>query len=258
MGNFFTFESLGQYPELIHGVSTSSYGNLSYKWAEANAQNPNDVRTNRQRFFADMGVDETGTVPTQVEHRDRIWVLTKDNCGKGVTDPEQGLTGDGFITNIPGVFPCILTGDCLALFFFDQVKGAVGLAHAGWAGVDQELPKKMVMAMSKEYGCNPGDLRVGLGPALAKEYSVINELGRDFNQERTERWQPYTTTLPSKKLQINWVQFAIDQLVSAGVLLERVEDSGIDTYSDPRFYSHRRSVQQTVPEARFASLIGLR
>lgn len=59
----FQFDSFRTFPELIHGVSTSKYGNMAYKYQP---DNPQEVRHNRKEFFKELGVNEQLVVGSQV------------------------------------------------------------------------------------------------------------------------------------------------------------------------------------------------
>jgi YfiH family protein len=49
---------------------------------------------------------------------------------------------------------------------YDPVQHAFGLAHAGWRGTVGNIAGKLVAAMSAEFGSNPADLVVKLGPSI--------------------------------------------------------------------------------------------
>ena len=173
-----------------------------------------------------------------------------------MTNPEEGLIGDGFATGEKDTFLFILTGDCLALFFYEPVKRVCALAHSGWRGVDNQMPTRMVQYLTEKYGCDRSEIRVGLSPALGKDSATFDNFEK-FNQENLKAWQPYIYK-GDKDYQVNWLQYATDQLIQAGITPKNIENAGIDTRTDPRFYSHRKSKQEELPEARFGCLIGIK
>lgn len=256
MSRILRFKSFQEFPGLVHGVSTSDFGNLSYKWAEANGQTISQIRRARQQFFGFLSVREENVVATQVEGGVTMHSITAADRGKGVSDPDTGLIGDGFFTQEPGVSLFMITGDCLALFFYEPVKGVCGLVHAGWRGVDQELPRLAVQYMVKTYGCDPNNIRIGVSPGLQRQ-SAIFENFDNFDQSRLPVWQPYIEKTTNGYL-VDWIKSAKDQLVAAGVIPPHLEDCGFDTRTNPEYYSHRRAVEEKVPEARFGCLIGMR
>lgn len=248
------FSIFEQFPELVHGVSSSDFGNLSYKWAETNAQTPEDVRQARQRFFNQLAVPEQKVVATQVVSGVQIHNLTPKDWGKGIINPDEGILGDGFFTAEPDTYLFVITGDCLALFFYDPVKRVCGLIHAGWRGVDQELPGLAVEYMVNTYKCDPNNIRIGVSPGLQKESATFTHFN-DFNQANLPNWQQYLEKTDSV-YRADWIQYAKDQLAAAGVPTINIEDCGINTRTNTEYYSHRRALEEKVPEARFGALIG--
>ncbi len=254
--NVLQFKLFDQFPELVHGISTSDFGNVSYKWAEANSQTAEDIRLTRQQFYGFLSVPEESVVATQVEGGVIIHDVTAADRGKGVVDPDTGLTGDGFFTQETGVSLFMITGDCLALFFYEPVKGVCGLVHAGWRGVDQELPRIAVEHMVQRYGCDASQIIVGISPGLQKESATFEHF-KDFNPANQKKWQPYIERIEDH-YRADWIRYAKDQLIAAGISLPYIEDSAIDTRTNTEYYSHRRSKEENIPEARFGCLIGLK
>ena len=72
---------------------------------------------------------------------------------------------DGAVTDLPGVYLTTTHGDCVPIWVCDPVKGAVGLAHAGWRGTLAGIAGSLVRTMAKAYGSDPADLRAVIGPA---------------------------------------------------------------------------------------------
>jgi len=248
----FRFESWQDLPGVIHGVSTAEFGNLSYKWAEANHQTPEQIAEGRQEFFAACGAKPQNVVATQVIDGTDLIDVTERDHGRGITDPESGLVGDGFFTNKLDTYLFVITGDCLVLFLLEPEKRVCGLVHAGYKGVDKELPRLAVEHMVRHYGCQPDKIRVGFSPAL--QQTVLEHLDK-FDQERLNRWQPYLSGSAGHYL-VNWVGFATNQLIAAGIRPDQMENLGLDTFTNPNFFSHFRSKTEKNPEARFGCLIG--
>ncbi len=68
---------------------------------------------------------------------------------------------DGLVTTSPNIPLAIFTADCLGIVF--EADGAVGVAHAGWRGMDAgvlEATRSAMVALD----CPP--LRVVIGPAI--------------------------------------------------------------------------------------------
>ncbi len=248
---FFSYQIFKQFPQIIHGIATADYGNMSFRYGLAE-----EVRANRQKFFDNLGISEEKVVVAQLEHGTTILDVTEANWGKGIANPEESLVCDALVTEETDVFLFFVVADCLALLFFDPVKQICALAHAGWKGVDQELPRLVVEHLKSRYGSNPADLRVSFSPSLKAKSACFPELEQRSNKARNSGWDKHITGEEGHWC-VDTTAFALDQLVGAGVKRENIETDPTDTRTSPDFFSHRRSVEESLPEARFGALIGL-
>lgn len=66
-------------------------------------------------------------------------------------------------------------GDCVPLiFYYDKIAM---ISHAGWRGTAQSMAKVSVKKLVSDYGFNPKDIKVVIGPAICKNcYSVGKEV----------------------------------------------------------------------------------
>ena len=77
------------------------------------------------------------------------------------------------ITNLPGVALAILVADCAPLVLYDPVRRAIGVAHSGRVGTIKGVVPKTIAAMTVTFGSAPGDLLIGIGPAIgAASYEI--------------------------------------------------------------------------------------
>jgi YfiH family protein len=246
------FGNLASQKSLVHGISTTDFGNMSFKWGEYE-----QVRKNRQTFFHELDISEEKVVAASLLHGNRIVEVTESNGGNGIFVPEESISGDILVTNKPDTFLFMVVADCLALFYYEPVKRVVALAHAGWRGVDKEVPEKVVNHMVKEYDCDPKNILVGFSPAIQKKsYTDKVEVVTQAHTE-DERWLPYLHET-NGLYEIDFVGFAYDQLLKAGIPAKNIENTGIDTWNDPQFFSHRRSLREKVPNGRFGCVIGIK
>ncbi|AFC32193.1 hypothetical protein PM3016_5497 [Paenibacillus mucilaginosus 3016] len=123
----------------IGGVSGEPYQGLNCGLHVDDA--PEAVVENRRRLAEALGIPfEAGTYAEQV-HGKEIQMVTSALRGSGIRDRESALQAkDGFMTNEPGVYLYALFADCVPLYFYDPIRGAVGLAHAGWKGRHSASP----------------------------------------------------------------------------------------------------------------------
>ena len=95
---------------------------------------------------------------------------------------------------------------------YDPKTEVLGLLHSGRQNLEQEGAKKFIDELVERYCINPADLKVFFSPC-AQNYEIY--------------------ALENQKLP----DAAKAQLKKAGVKPENIEESGIDTVTDPRFPS---------------------
>jgi polyphenol oxidase len=168
---------------LIHGFSTRSGGystvfggndlNLGFVKQDSRAT----VERNRRAFLAAVGAGEVSKVITLKQiHSSRIHVLQ--------SSPKRLLTGDGVITDRPGLLLSVLTADCVPILLFDSKTGSIGAFHAGWRGTAKRIIQKGVGMMRLVYGTEPKDIRAAIGPCIQQCcYAVGEEVVEEFDSQ---------------------------------------------------------------------------
>jgi len=171
---------------LVHGFSTraggvtSCYEGQSLNLGYTKEDSRDHVQENRRRFLTALEAVTRGRLWPLIAghqiHSDIIHVLR-------TSDPGQ-LTGDGLVTNLPGVALAILTADCLPVLLVDKKKRAVGAFHAGWRGTVKRIAEKGVGIMRHEFGSRPQDIHAAIGPGIQKCcYEVGEELKQEFESQ---------------------------------------------------------------------------
>ncbi len=248
MAGLFQFSSFAQFPSVVHGVATADFGNMSFNWGEHD-----QVRTNRKSFFDALQVEEQSVVVASLVHGNGVIDVVASDRGRGVAVPKESLEADILVTAEPDTFLFMVMADCLALFLIEPEKRVSALVHAGWRGVDARAPQVAIRYLEERYGCQPAELWVGLGPAVQADSFCFPT--QEIEQRHLPNWRPYLKT-NGYLTKIDFVGYARDQLIEGGIPAAQIENSGIDTRTDRRFFSHRRSVETQEPEARFGCLIG--
>nr|WP_313402739.1 peptidoglycan editing factor PgeF [Pseudomonas sp.] len=163
-------------------------------------------------------------------------------------DPAVVIEADGNWTATPGIACTAMTADCLPALFCDRAGTRVAAAHAGWRG----LAGGVLEATVKALGVAPQELLVWLGPAIGPSaFEVGAEVREAFVQQHAEAASAFVPSVNAGKFMADIYQLARIRLAAIGVT--SVSGGGLCTYSDPRFYSYRRSART----GRFASLIWL-
>jgi len=154
---------------------------------------------------------------------------------------------DGLVTDRPGVPLLGSFADCYPVIVYDPVRGAVGLAHAGWRGTAAGIAGVLVRTLQEEYGSRPDDLLAGIGPGICGTcYQVGPEVADRFNG--------FVRPDSEGRFRLDLVAANRAQLEAAGVGAPCIHVHGACTFESPDLPSHRRRPDG----ARFYCLVALR
>lgn len=230
-------------------VSQIGDGNMAWRHGSAPS-----VTENRERWFEKNKVKGKDVVLASLVGGADIRFVTVADAGVGILTPDLDIPdADILISDDPNLKLMTVLADCLGVAVFDPANHAIGLAHAGYRGVDQYVPTKMVEAMIERFDSNPADLIVQLTPGLNGSHSLFSE--GQMEERLTETfWAGYTEESGDveRPWRVDWIQAALDQLAELGVA---VPEYPSDTFTGP-YFSHRRSVINKEAEGRFAVLVG--
>jgi len=249
---WYAFAGLGRdFSPFRHACFTRLGGVSEGQWSALNlgstvGDDPQAVRENYRRVFDAFGITRAQVVtPFQVHGCNVVRVRARDG---GMVIPAT----DALIADEPGVALLLRFADCVPVLFYDSVRRAVGLAHAGWRGVAAGVVPATVQALGSTFGSRPEDVWAGIGPAIGPlHYSVGIEVVEAIQatlpegaQAATHRDGHWMMDLPAA-LEV--------QLRAVGVT--QVEQSGLCTASRvDEWYSHRAEAGRT---GRFGVLVML-
>lgn len=81
---------------------------------------------------------------------------------------------DGLVTNTPGVTLAIYVADCGPIWLADAKTGAIGLLHSGKKGTEGNILAEGLAVMNREFGTDPADVTVVLGPCIRPPHYDID------------------------------------------------------------------------------------
>jgi YfiH family protein len=145
-------------------------------------------------------------------------------------------SGDALMTASPSVTVSIRTADCVPILLADPRSRSVAAVHAGWKGTQQQIVRRTVEAMVREFGAVASNIRAAIGPAIGPCcYEVSQDVAEQFAQYLPEWSGTGKTHLPLARFN-RW------QLIEAGVPAQNIDlDELLCTRCDPtRFESFRR------------------
>ncbi len=168
----------------IGGISTGNYQSLNL------GKNTNDsaynIMTNFKRIAKLLSTKVDDIVLSDQVHSTNIRVIHDIDRGKGLVKEMDYKEVDGLITDKVGITLCTFYADCVPLFFFDKKVKVIGLAHAGWRGTVNKIGSSMIDKMIKDFGCNPNNILVGIGPSIGPCcYEVGKSVYNKFNENFT-------------------------------------------------------------------------
>lgn len=174
------------------------------------------------------------------------WLRQVHGVAVAHADPSLVPEADASWTATPGIACTIMTADCLPALFCTRDGTRVAAAHAGWRGLAAGVLEATVDSLKTA----PGQILVWLGPAIGQQsFEVGAEVRDTFISSHPETAQAFLPSLNAGRFMANIYTLARLRLAAHGVTA--VYGGGLDTFTDPRFYSYRRSAQT----GRFASLI---
>ncbi len=181
------------------------------------AENETEIIKNQISLGARIGVSDIARIRTTYDDRTdftRYYEITDKNLDDfEVTKTEATIpVSDGLYTTLKEVGLLLPIADCLGIVVYDTKTEVLGLLHSGRQNLEQEGAKKFIEELVERYYINPADLKVFFSPC-AQNYEIY--------------------ALENQKLP----DAAKAQLKKAGVKPENIEESGIDTVTDPRFPS---------------------
>ncbi len=149
----------------IGGVSRGPFSELNMGLHVGDAES--DVAENRRRAANALGSSAERMVAADQVHENRVYKATKTDAGRGSCSLDDALKGyDALVTSDRGILLSAFFGDCVPIFILDPINAAIGLAHAGWRGTSKRIGPVTLKAMSEEYGTDPNECLVAIGPAI--------------------------------------------------------------------------------------------
>ena len=198
------------------------------------------VAENRRRMAEHVGVAPDHFVSLHQIHSPDV--LVAETPWPSAPRPK----GDALVTKTPGIALGVSTADCGPVLFADADAGVVGAAHAGWKGALTGGLEATIEAMER-LGADRGHIVAGLGPTISV---AAYEVGPEF-RERVLAADAANARYfrPSDReghAMFDLAGFIRKRLEAAGILM--IDDLGLDTYADERFFSYRRSVHRKEPD----------
>jgi YfiH family protein len=196
------------------GVSEGPYSSLNLgPWTD---DDPEAVAANHELLAIAVGVPRRNFAWTRQVHGIDVHALREPPDEGGRDDP-----ADGHATRVRGVAATVFVADCLPVAL--STGDGVAMLHAGWRGLAAGILERGV-AVLRGLGAR-GELAAAIGPGAGP---CCYEAGDEV----------HAAVGHSAGRNVDLKAAAAERLRAAGA--GAVEDSGICTICDERFFSHRR------------------
>jgi polyphenol oxidase len=220
------------------GVSDGIYGSLN--GGIGSNDDANHVAENRRRMAEQMGVTPQHFLTLFQIHSPDVAVASAP--WEGAARPRA----DAIVTRTEGLAIGVTTADCGPILLVDPNARVIGAAHAGWKGALTGVVESTVDAMEK-LGADRDGIVAAIGPLIRQHsYEVGGEFVERFVEADAENALFFIPSARAGHAMFDLAGFIRMRLENAGVLM--IDDVGLDTYSDGRFYSYRRSVHRSEPD----------
>ncbi len=220
------------------GVSRGIYAALN--GGTGSSDDPADVAENRRRMAEQMGVVPEHFLSLHQVHSPDAVLAT--GPWPGAARPKA----DAIVTSTAGLAIGVTTADCGPILFVEPTARVIGAAHAGWKGALTGVLESTIAAM-EQLGAQRDGIIAALGPLIRQDsYEVGPEFVARFIDTDAEYGMFFLPSTREAHAMFDLAGFIRMRLEHAGILM--IDDLGLDTYADERFFSYRRSVHRNEPD----------
>lgn len=223
------------------GVSLGHLSSMNMSFNRGDAEE--NVKENYRRLLEVLGLSSSDIYICRQVHGNRVRVIRTDDEKTGYL-PEAEY--DAEITDRKNVVLTAVHADCVPLLFYDDVKKCIGAAHSGWRGTVSEVAYQTVRSMEREYGCEPGNIKVWIGPHICKSCFIVREdVYGEFSQKLP--WsEEFFTPVGEGRYEADMGKIIRKTLENCGVISDNIKDMELCTScNEGLFYSHRRDKGKT-------------
>lgn len=224
----------------VGGVSPRPYNTLNF--SQTREDNKENFIENMQRFGKSAGFDYRHAVANKYEHGAVLYQASSTDAGCGIMEKKLPVFCDGLYTDEDALPLITYHADCAPLFFYDPVRKAVAICHAGWKGVAQHIIREAINALVS-LGSDSQDILCAVGPCISVAHFEVQQDVSDV----------FETTFGTGVLQrrdsrtyLDLPKACVIDMKQAGVPIGNITLSDLCTYEHRRlFFSHRRDKGET-------------
>lgn len=231
----YNFDLFKKYSDLLTAFSQKNDGPMKLT---DNSELAEKITPNRNNYFLKNNIDPAKVVSAEIVHGSKVAIVDEKDCGKIISGT------DGLLSREKNLFLSITSADCLPVFLFDPEKEVIGIVHAGWRSLAENILFNAIEKI-KELGGAPKNILVGIGPAICqKHYEVGSGVAVKFEK------YPEVIKKKNDKIFLNLKKIAKLQLLELGLKKKNIEISPECTFElHEKYFSARRDKKKDQPKA---------
>jgi len=241
---YITFPILKEHKELLHcfttrkgGVSKGPYESMNL--GQGTDDEIKNVKRNYRILTDKLGIDLKDIVKPYQSHTNEVRYVDEKYKGWLFKKSKDLRNVDGLITDRKNLALITIHADCTPLFFYDPVKKAAAMVHAGWRGTVDDIGGRAVESMIDKFGSNPGDIKVVIGPSLGQ---CCFEVDEDVAEIFLNKDDTFGNFMIKKGVKFHFDLWEINKylLMRKGLKESNIEVSGLCTKCrNDLLFSHR-------------------
>ena len=171
---------------------------------------------------------------------------------------EPGCAGecDGLVTGVSSLGLMICGADCPLILAYDQVSGAIGVAHASWRGTVGRIASNLVLSLAGRFRARPEDVIACIGPSAGPCCYEVGQDVREAARGGIGRHADRFFEQRDAKTYFDLWAANTDELLRAGVLPSNVHVAGQCTICNNDVFPSRRAEGESA--GRFAAVLAVR
>lgn len=234
------------------GVSRPPYDSLNL--AFQTGDHPNLVQSNREIFYHSLSINPIEVIHTYQSHSTTLVKVSTKDLGKGNQSFESGVKGDALYTTDKNVPLAVFHADCSPVILYTKNHQLACVIHAGKEGSLEKITLNAIKTIMETEKIDPSSLIAHIGPSLEFSHHPISleEVDRILAIDKT---YSQIIKLISGTFFLDIPLLNYMHLIDAGISIDNIHVSSIDTYSDPNCYF---SYQREAKTGRHVSLIMLK
>jgi YfiH family protein len=218
------------------GVSGAPFDSLNLGFR--GGDNPEHVRINRELVASAVGLAPKRFIYMEQVHGTAVQ-RARALDGARATEPGDSFKEtDGTFTREPLTVLAVLTADCLPLALAHKEGLFVAMLHAGWRGTFDNIAAYAMRALARDVSFRPEDVIAVMGPGIGPCCYDVDEGRASLFAEKygddsgVLQWGAGPNLDLYRANRIN--------LLKEGLKEENINDVGVCTCCDKRYFSYRR------------------